>query len=161
MSAHKRETAPQLQQKVLQLVDECLFQRALQLFWRLRDVEEFKNIGVTHNAIGRSDWLRGLNLCSDFFFVPFAPRGNQTVIVEGLDLPVELAGAPSCVRGFVHIPQAPPLVVYAHKHAVVRPAQFGTQCVPNWKREVKLAHGSQVTLRKALAKVIRQTLGEV
>ena len=39
----------------------------------------------------------------------------------------------SSVGGFVHVPLARGFVIHARQQAVVRPAQFGTHCVPNWE----------------------------
>lgn len=42
----------------------------------------------------------------------------------------------------------------------MRPAQFGTHCVPNWKTLEKQAHVPQVALIKTSPELSRQTLGK-
>jgi hypothetical protein len=41
---------------------------------------------------------------------------------------------------------------YPQKCAVMGPAQFGTHCVPNWKRLIKVPHVAQVAFIKAFPK---------
>lgn len=42
----------------------------------------------------------------------------------------------------------------------MRPIQFGTQCVPNWKRQIELTHFTKLTSVKSLAEIRRQALGK-
>lgn len=46
-----------------------------------------------------------------------------------------------------------PWIFNAHNQAIVRPAQFATQCVTFWKCYIKLAHISKICDIKSLAKL--------
>jgi hypothetical protein len=74
------------------------------------------------------------------------------------------APAPACSSSAWrprHVPVARLGRVHPQQQAVVRPAQFGTQCVPIWKRLEKRTHVAQVAFVKPLAKLLRQGLPQL
>ena len=85
---------------------------------------------------------------------------QQALVKQRADLPLQRAGAPVLGGRFSHVPLARLGTIHAGEQAVVRPAQFGTHCVPNWKGLKKRPHVAQVALIKALAELGSELLGQ-
>ena len=72
----------------------------------------------------------------DFFFEEagfgegfgFVVGREDAVVVEGVDVAFENAGAPVVVGGFVHIVSTGGWIVDTHDEAVVGPGKFFAQC---------------------------------
>jgi hypothetical protein len=54
------------------------------------------------------------------------------------------SSSPALRSRLIHIPTARLFILHAQQDAVMRPAQFVTQCVTNWKSRIKEAHVAQV-----------------
>ena len=66
--------------------------------------------------------------------------GQKSRIRLGGDLAVQFARSPAAGNTFVHVPFAGRSIRHTHENAVVRPTQFVTHCVTNWKSKVELTH---------------------
>ena len=154
----KREAAPKLQQKALQVRDERGLDVRLAELLVLGDAEELEHVRVSDDVLGTPWRLLLKDLRSNGLLV--AAR-EQALTEHGVDLPLELTRAPAALGALVHVPHARLGVRDARKAPVVRPAQFGTQCVPNWERKVELAHEPEVALVKPLPKVLREPPGKL
>ena len=91
----------------------------------------------------------------------FCASGQKPFVVERVDLPVELSYRPALFDGGAHVEVATDGIIYAYDQAIMRPAQFGTQCVPNWICKIQLAHGAKVSFREPLPEFGCQPLGQV
>ena len=76
-------------------------------------------------------------------------------------MPLQDASAPVLRGGFLQIPLTRGCRTDAKEQAVVRPTQFGTQCVPNWKMQEERPHIPQVALIKAPAEFASQGIGQI
>jgi hypothetical protein len=70
------------------------------------------------------------------------------------------------IRKFFSLPTAPQLInskiydvegISNRDITTLRPTQFGTQCVPNWERSVKLTHSPQISHCETFPELFRQT----
>jgi hypothetical protein len=86
---------------------------------------------------------------------------QQSFIKQRAHLALQGAGTPVLRGGFGHVPLPRLGAVNAQQQAVVRPAQFVTQCVTNWKGVVKQAHVTQVGRIKPPAKLAGEGLRQL
>lgn len=102
------------------------------------------------------------------------PTGEQPLVVEHRDLPLELPRRPPAFGGLVHVPRSRRGIVDAEEKPIVRQGEFGTcsrpliarrfgtQCVPNLRcqlnRQEELPHGAQVAGVEAPSELLRDSL---
>ncbi len=138
------------------MVNQPLLQVRLQQPPRLRQAEKFQQHRVAHKLARRRRQLRDFLLRLRLYRLAVL-AGKQPLIIEPPDLPFERARTPVLRHRLVDIPLACLLIFKAQQRAVMRPAQFGTQCVPNWEREEKGTHVPQIPLIETLPKILGQS----
>ena len=133
LAADKGEALAQLQQKALQLRHQRLFQIAFQQRPGMRQAKEFQQHRIAHE-LARVVAER-LQLGARFLFDCGAVlAGQQALVIQRADLPLERARTPVLHGRLVHIPLACAVAIDPQEHAVMGPAQFATHCVPYWKQ---------------------------
>ena len=137
LTGHKTEAGPKLQKKLLQIVDKSLLKLGFAQSWIILQIEKLENVGVL-------DEVDGLDRSQLFACLldhgRLIPTRKQALVIQRRDLTVELAARPMFVCGFVHVPSAGRIVLDLTQQAIMCPRQFRTQCVLNWKRQVKASH---------------------
>ena len=121
-------------------------------------VQKLQHIGILDDLLILRFWFYGLNLRCNVFLIPAC---QDALIEHGVDLPVQLANTPTDLDRFLGIKGSSLLIFYTHKQTVMGPTQFGSQCVPNWKRKVEPPHLTQVTFIKSQPKLGSQFGGNV
>ena len=152
---HKGEAAPQLQQELLQMVDQRLLQGGLIEVLICRKIQKFQHIWIFDDLLILRLRLRSLDLGRDALLVA---AYKDALVEHGIDLPLQLAGAPPGLCALLQIERSSLGVVYLHQGAVMGPAQFGTQCVLNWEREVESPHIAQIADIEPSSKFLRKPL---
>ena len=150
LARDEREAMPKLQQEVLQMIDQRLLQFALMHISVRLNLQKLHHIRVFDNLL--IFWLRlgGLYLSCNHRLVL---TGQNALIVHGVDLSLQLANAPCRFRAFLGIKCSCFFIGNTHQKPVMRPAQFGTQCVSNWEYTIELPHISQALYAVALSKL--------
>jgi len=112
LASDEGKALAQFQQKGLQLIDEGLFQISLQQsagFWQAEKLQQHR---VTHELTRRL--LQGGHLRGGFLTHGVSvAAGEQALVIQRADLPVQCAGAPILVRSFVHVPVPGLFAIYA------------------------------------------------
>lgn len=144
LPCHKAEATAQFHQNVLEVREDGGLQLGLTQFHIIRQGKKLKNHRILdenrrNQGLG-SFWQRSVG-----HFLPFASGvlvgcGKQTFIRLSGDLTIQFACSPATGNTFIHIPCARSGIHYAHEDAIMRPAQFVTQCVTNRKGKVELSH---------------------
>ena len=70
--------------------------------------------------------------------------GQQALVIEGADLPLQGTDAPVLRGGLAHIPLAGTVAIHPELGAVMGSTQFAMHCVANWKSQKEAAHMVQV-----------------
>ena len=149
------ESASQLQHEFFQMVDERLLDLAFMPGFVLLEAEELQYVRVADDVLG----LFG----NGFAVGQGGERGlaEKTLVGAGVDLPFEFARAPVSLGAFFQVELTCIVVGDTHEHAIVRPAQFATQCVAFWEREEKLPHILQVGYGEPFAEIGRHALRQL
>ena len=74
-----------------------------------------------------------------------------------MNVPFQLADTPRRFSAFSHIKGPDFLIGNPHQETIMRPTQFRTQCVSNWKATIKLTHFAQIRFIQALSKFSSQS----
>jgi hypothetical protein len=81
--------------------------------------------------------------------------------MECTDLTIKGSCTPVLIGGLIHIPDAGVRFIDSQECTVVCPAQFGTQCVPIWKKCVERSHVPQISLIETFAKFSSKAFSKV
>jgi alkylated DNA nucleotide flippase Atl1 len=106
--------------------------------------------------------LESLQVRLCFLFDSWAiAAGQQSLVVQDSDLPLQLTRTSVLYSGVIHVPLSSRVVLYTQQSSVVGPAQFVRQCVRLWKRLIEQAHVPQVRFIKALTELSGQGLRQI
>ena len=157
LPCYEIEVAPQLQQEVLQAIHQRLFQVVFLPLAAFGKTGEFQNERIAEEVLW-SERLRALfGKASDTFLIA---GSGEAFVEERVYLAFQFAGRPAGGDGFRQIELPRLLIGDPTEKTIVRPTQFGTHCVPNWKKTVKLPHKAQVSGIEALPEFCRELRGE-
>ena len=154
LTPHEREAFAEFQQKVLQLVDQRLFEVRFQQPFRLRQAGELQDVRVFDEVAGLLDFVPFL---SQRQHAGFVATQSQPLEQQRVDLPIQLTRGPTGVDRFGRVKATSVGVFDAKQQPVMSPRQFVTQCVTIWIRQVEIPHLLQVRAIKPFAKFVRQS----
>ena len=120
---HEGEAFAQLQEKGLEIADQCVFELRLEQPSGGGHAEEFEEHGIV-DEIPRPQRQRSQFLGGLVAYRLAILAGQEAFLVKGADLPIERAGAPALIGGLVHVPLAGCSVVDPNQQTVMGPAQF-------------------------------------
>ena len=119
------------------------------------DLQELHDIRILYDFLVLRFGVQRVYLRGDGRFVLAC---ENALVVHGVSLPLQLPDAPTGFGAPGGVKLTGLVILYPHEETVMGPAQFGTQCVPNWKHHIKLTHGTQISGSKSLPKLRSQLL---
>ena len=156
LPCHKGKASSELQQKFLQMVDQCLFQCGFIVMLIGREIKELEYIGVFNDLFVFRLRFQAVDLRS---YAVLIAAGKDPIVVHGVDLTLQLADAPAGFCRFRCVEPARLTVFHSNQQAVMGLAQFMTECVTVRKGQIKLLHIAQVGNVKSSSELCRQLFG--
>src|SRR3989338_2628259 len=121
----------------MQFIYKSLLKFCLKILLAILYIEEFKDIGVFNDVFRLSPRFKLLYFRPDQLF---GPACKEALIIKRIDLSLKLTGRPVFGDAFVDVKLPCKFWFYTHQQSVMCPTQLATQCVANWKSQIKLAH---------------------
>ena len=126
LPADEGEACTEFEQELPEMRDQGTFEIPLRQPLRLRQIQELQDIGVLEHI----QWVLGrLSLARQLHHAGLVPALEEALVVESVNLALELAFAPTVLRGLNLIERTGGLVVYPHQGAVVGPAQVWVEAL--------------------------------
>lgn len=92
LPSDERKTSAKFKQKLLQMIDERLFEIGFIEMLVLRQIEKFQHVGILDDFFILWFWHGHFDLCGDALLIL---AGEHPLVVHGVDLSLQLAHAPA------------------------------------------------------------------
>src|SRR5690554_1818050 len=152
LPADKSESFAQLEQECLKIVDQPSFKVSFQVPFtgQVKEIQHVRVAQVVSGVLLRQ-WPR-LDLGLLVHRRPIL-TADQPFVIQGANLPFQRPAAPVLAGCLGHVPLPGLGALDPEQNAVVRPTQFGTQCVSFWERLIEPTHIAKVGNVEAFSKL--------